>query len=66
MDAGLSLWMYMHVAIVWHNTNFATVYSQVTRGGSSMEFEHKLLCQFSLAVARRMPYISVFICLTSL
>jgi len=24
-----------------------------------MEFEHKLLCQFSLAVAHRMPYISV-------
>ena len=36
-----------HLALVWHNTNFAMVHSQVTVGGSSVECEYKLLHQFA-------------------
>ena len=35
---------------VQHNTNFATVHSQVTVHGCSMEYEYKLLRQFSTTV----------------
>jgi len=36
-----------HSAIVWHNTNLATVHSRVTVDGCSMEYDHKLLRQFT-------------------
>ena len=56
-----------HSAIVQPNTDFATVHSQVTEGGCSVEYEYKLLHQFAWAVAHRMPYTSILsICATSL
>ena len=41
-----------HSAIVQPNTNFATVDSRVTVGGCSMEYEYKLLRQFTTTVGR--------------
>ena len=38
------------LSIVQHNTNFATVHSQVTVSGCSVEYEYKLLCQFTTTV----------------
>ena len=53
--------------MVWQSTNFATVQSRVTVGGSSVEYEYKFLCQFAHFIVHRMPYTSVlFICTTSL
>ena len=39
-----------HLAIVRHNANFATVHSRVTVGGCSVEYEYKLLHQFTTTV----------------
>ena len=36
-----------HSALVEHNTIFATVHSWATVGGYLVEYEHKLLCQFT-------------------
>ena len=56
-----------HSAIVRHNTNFATVHTQVTAGGCSVEYMNKLLCQFTSVVEHRMLYTSVLsICMTLL
>ena len=44
-----------HLAIVQHNTNFATVHSQVTVGGCSVEYECKLLCQYTTTVGATEP-----------
>ena len=41
----------VHSATVQHNTNFATVHSQVTLGGCSVEYKYKLLRQFTTTVA---------------
>ena len=38
------------LAIVGHNTNLATVHSQVTVSSCSVEYEYKLLCQFTKIV----------------
>ena len=35
---------------VWHNTNLATLHSQVTVGSYWMEYEYKLLRQFTMTV----------------
>ena len=47
------------MAIVWHSINFATVYSRVTEGGCGcwMEYECKLLCQFTTAVGGTRCYL---------
>ena len=39
-----------HWAVVQHKTNFATVHSWVTVGNWSVEYEYKLLCQFTRMV----------------
>ena len=39
-----------HLATVQHNTNFATVHSRVTVGGCSVDYEYKLLHQFTTTV----------------
>ena len=53
------------IRLVWHNTNFATVDSQVTVCGCSVEYEYKFLRQFAHVVAHRMPFTSVLsICTT--
>ena len=46
-----------HSAIVQHNTNFATVHSQVTVGGCSVEYEYKLLRQFTTTVGGTRCYL---------
>ena len=45
-----------HLAIVWHNTNFATVHSRVIVGGCSVEYEYKFPCQFARIVAQNAIY----------
>ena len=50
-----------HSAIVWQSTNFATVQSRVTVGGSSVEYEYKFLCLFAHFIVHRMPYTSILI-----
>ena len=42
----------VHLAIVRHNTNFATVHSGVTVGGCSVEYEYKLLQHGSSSIVR--------------
>ena len=49
-----------HLAIVQHNSNFATVHIRVTVGGCLMQFEYNFLCQFTCAVTRRI--LSVYQC----
>ena len=44
-----------HLAIVQHNTNFATVHSQVTVGGCSVKYECKLLRQCTTMVGATEP-----------
>ena len=39
-----------HSALVQHNTNFATVHSWETVGGCLVEYEYKLLHQFTTTV----------------
>ena len=39
-----------NLAIVWHNTNFATAHSRVTVGSCSVEYKYKLLHQFTTMV----------------
>ena len=46
-----------HSAIVQHNANFATVHSPVTVGDCSVEYEYKLLCQFTTMVVRTRWYL---------
>ena len=47
----------MASAIVQHKTNFATVHSQVTLGGCSVENEYKLLCQFTTTLGGTSCYL---------
>ena len=47
----------MHSATVQHNTNFATVRSQVTLGGCSVDYEYKLLRQFTTTVGGTSCYL---------
>ena len=54
-----------HLALVRHNTNFATVHSWVTVSGCLVEYEYKLLRQLACFIVHRMLYTSVFsICMT--
>ena len=46
-----------HLALVCHNTNFATVHSRVTVGGCSVEYKYKLLCQFTKTVGGTRCYL---------
>ena len=56
-----------HSAIVRHSSNLVTVHSQVTVGGSSVEFEYNFLRQFARTVGCRVSYTSVLsICTTLL
>ena len=57
-----------HSAIVQHDTNLATVYSQVTVGSCLVEYEYKLLCHLVCDhVLHRMLYTSILsICTTLL
>ena len=50
-----------HLAIVQHNTKFATVHGQVRVGSCSVEYEYSLLHQFSCVVAHGMPYTSILL-----
>ena len=43
--------------LVWHSTNLATVYSWVTVGNCLMEYEYKLLRQFTMTVGRTGCYL---------
>ena len=45
-------------AIVQHSTNFATVYSRVTVGGCSVEYEYKVLRQLARVVVHRILFTS--------
>ena len=40
-----------------HNTNLATIHSQVTIGSCLMEYEYKLLCQFTTTVGGTKCYL---------
>ena len=46
-----------HSALVRHNTNFATVHSRVTVGSCSVEYEYKLLRQFTTTVEEARCYL---------
>ena len=46
-----------HSAIVQHNTNVATAHSQVTVGSCSVEYEYKLLRQFTTTVGGSRCYL---------
>ena len=47
----------MHSATVQYDTNFATVRSQVTLGGCSVDYEYKLLRQFTTTVGGTSCYL---------
>ena len=46
-----------HSAIVQHNSNLATVHSWVTVGGCSVEYNYKLVCQFTATVGGTRCYL---------
>ena len=46
-----------HLATVQHNTNFAKVHTQVILGGCSVDYEYKLLRQFTTTVGGTSCYL---------
>ena len=48
-----------YLAIVGHDTNLTTVHSHVTVGGCLMEYEYKLLRQFTTTVGGTRCYLSL-------